>query len=374
MGTWGDGPFDDDGASDWVYELEAAADWRVIETALLQAADVSSDAYLEADVGQRAWAAAAVVAAVDDPTIALPDEVSAWLTRFRDTRPEDLCALGLKALRRVLGSKSELAELWRESGEETTWRANVEKIAAKLGGASGSGEETEPGSAEDTRVEESSAEEDERAATALVEEGLELGRQGLNEEAVAIFNRVEEGFGTSPQPAVRVQVARALLAKGIALAEHVHPYEAIKVFDLVLKRYQGSPDLESRVIVAKAMIGDGHNVNRLTGDSGMSFYDMVVDDFGDAPEPALQGEVARALIVKVLALSRLNRPDDAIAVHDLAVKRFRDAQDPAVRTLVGELFAHVAESFDQAPEPALRALAQRARTAAESFVVEPPAG
>jgi hypothetical protein len=45
-----------------------------------------------------------------------------------------------------------------------------------------------------------------------------------------------------------------------------------------------------------------------------------------------------------------------------------------VRTLVGELFAHVAESFDQAPEPALRALAQRARTAAESFVVEPPAG
>ena len=27
MGTWGTGPFDDDMASDWVWELQEADDW-----------------------------------------------------------------------------------------------------------------------------------------------------------------------------------------------------------------------------------------------------------------------------------------------------------------------------------------------------------
>ena len=67
MGTWGDGAFDDDGASDRVWELREARDWNVVEVALRGAADVSTDDYSEAPDGQVAWAAATVVAASDDP-------------------------------------------------------------------------------------------------------------------------------------------------------------------------------------------------------------------------------------------------------------------------------------------------------------------
>ena len=63
MGAWGTGPFDDDNASDWVWELQEADDWRVVEQALRGAADVDATTYLEAPDGQIAWAAAAVVAA-----------------------------------------------------------------------------------------------------------------------------------------------------------------------------------------------------------------------------------------------------------------------------------------------------------------------
>ena len=69
MGTWGDGPFDDDNASDWVWELQEAHDWTIIETALRGAADAGADDYLEAPDGQIAWAAAAVVDADSDAPV-----------------------------------------------------------------------------------------------------------------------------------------------------------------------------------------------------------------------------------------------------------------------------------------------------------------
>jgi hypothetical protein len=133
MGTWGSGPFDDDMASDWVWELQEANDWGAVEAALRGAADVGEDAYLEAPDGQVAWAAAAVVAAADDPSFAVPNEVKEWLDRHRGDRPETVRPLALGAVRRVLAPESELVELWAEAGELDEWRANVEKVASALG-------------------------------------------------------------------------------------------------------------------------------------------------------------------------------------------------------------------------------------------------
>jgi hypothetical protein len=130
VGTWGEGPFDDDNAADWVWELQEAADWRVIESALRGAADVPSSDYLEAPDGQIAWAAAAVVAAADDPSaVPLPDEASQWLAAHRDSRPTELRPLAVRALQRVMGSESELAELWQEAGDDG-WRANIQRLSA----------------------------------------------------------------------------------------------------------------------------------------------------------------------------------------------------------------------------------------------------
>ena len=132
MGTWGSGPFEDDNASDWVWVLQEASDWDVVETALRSAADVGENAYLEAPDAQVAWAAAAVVAAADDPSVAVPNEVRAWLDGHRDGRPPTVRPLALSAVRRVLADESELAELWAEAGELDEWRANVEKVAGAL--------------------------------------------------------------------------------------------------------------------------------------------------------------------------------------------------------------------------------------------------
>jgi hypothetical protein len=132
MGTWGTGPFDDDGASDWAWELQEAQDWGVVEVALRRAAEVGTDTYLEAPDGQVAWAAAAVVAAADNPSaVTLPDDVTKWLDVHREARPPGARPLALQAVQRVLADNSELVELWQEAGQDE-WRANVEKVAAAL--------------------------------------------------------------------------------------------------------------------------------------------------------------------------------------------------------------------------------------------------
>lgn len=132
MGTWGDGPFDDDGAMDWVWELQESTDWSVVEAALRAVTDAEDD-YVEAPDGQIAWAAAAVVAAAATPSIAVPVDVAEWLDRHRVSLPGALRPLALQAVRRVLADDSELVDLWEESGGDAGWRASVERVATALG-------------------------------------------------------------------------------------------------------------------------------------------------------------------------------------------------------------------------------------------------
>ena len=61
-GAWDTGPFDNDDALDWVWELSESNDLAVIEATLESAAN--SSGYLEAPTASMAIAAAEVVAAL----------------------------------------------------------------------------------------------------------------------------------------------------------------------------------------------------------------------------------------------------------------------------------------------------------------------
>jgi hypothetical protein len=118
MGSWGDGPFENDTAADWSAELDAAAPAdraQVIRSALIAATDGGD--YLDADLAQAAIAAAAVVAAQRpggpplDPTYApqlIADGIVIEL-------PDDIRELAVAALDRVGSEDSELRELWDEA-------------------------------------------------------------------------------------------------------------------------------------------------------------------------------------------------------------------------------------------------------------------
>lgn len=333
MGTWGNGPFDDDAASDWAWELEEATDWGVVDVALRSAVDVGANRYLGATAGQIAWAAAAVVAAVDDPSISLPDEISDWLRRLGAARPREARALAVEALRRVLGEKSELVELWRESGEEDVWRARVEDVAAVL--ADARGDHTTVG---DVVVEERTAEAAEPRlpepdAMTLAKQANRLHEDLSYERAIERYDLLMERFGAASDPAVREQVEWAMVGKGQALLDLDRPEEAVEAFDLVVQRLGETRE----PVFREALLWKGLVVAQLASrgsarpETAIELADLFVERFGDDPAVAVRIQVASCLIRKGRVLDRIGRSSEAIETFDLVVKRVGDDSAPGLR-------------------------------------------
>jgi hypothetical protein len=132
MGADGVGAFDNDGAMDWVAELEGRGE-AAIRDALTAVAKADVDSYVEAPAAEEALAAAEVVAALAGHRAEnLPDEVCAWIDAH-GIPADDLFDLALRATKRV-ASSSELRELWDEAGADE-WLAATRDLRYRLGDA-----------------------------------------------------------------------------------------------------------------------------------------------------------------------------------------------------------------------------------------------
>ena len=123
MGTWGTGAFENDSVSDWAWELEKAEGLEILRSAL-----VLPEGYLEAPDGELVVAAAEIVAAALGAARPLPDNVQQWLEDHRKLPFAELLPLARQGLERVLGSESELAELWEDGDDGSAWRSDVETL------------------------------------------------------------------------------------------------------------------------------------------------------------------------------------------------------------------------------------------------------
>ena len=135
MGAWGEGPFENDDASDWAYQFDGVDETTGVQI-VSEALNLGGpDEYVEAPEGTTAVAAAAVVSWLRDPG-AIPDSpygeaASTWVRRASPTPNASLTTAALTALDRVRSDQSELAELWAE-GEGTAWRASLSQIETRL--------------------------------------------------------------------------------------------------------------------------------------------------------------------------------------------------------------------------------------------------
>ena len=131
MGAWGPGVFENDDASDWVWELEDDSDGSVIIEALSAVVDTPVDEQPEAPECSNALAAAEVVAAArGNKAVELPTEASVWIQAHSDLVEPGLLALASGAVERI-AIDSELKDLWDEAGDEA-WGAVVSDLLSRL--------------------------------------------------------------------------------------------------------------------------------------------------------------------------------------------------------------------------------------------------
>lgn len=126
MGAWGDGPFENDSALDW---LSLAAERPGALDAAFDAA-LSAD-YLDVDDGSAAVAASALVAAAFDGDVSDLDDGARAVAGaiVADAR---LRTRAVEALDRVLAPKSELASLWGEGNGGAGFRHRIEQLRTRL--------------------------------------------------------------------------------------------------------------------------------------------------------------------------------------------------------------------------------------------------
>ena len=130
MGAWATGSFDNDEASDWIYELPQADDLSVLEEAFSRVIECKGD--LEAPDCSVAIAAAEVVAALRQrPCAAPPDEMREFVSRIATPPSPALVGLALQALERVK-TESELQELWDESDSRAEWQQAIAELEGRL--------------------------------------------------------------------------------------------------------------------------------------------------------------------------------------------------------------------------------------------------
>jgi hypothetical protein len=131
MGAWDFGPFDNDDASDWLYELEPSSDTSTIAAALAVVTDVGYE-YLEAPDCSNALAAVEIVAALRGHPIAkLPDNAKAWVEAHRGLDASSLVPTAQAVIQRIR-TNSELKELWDESEEAAKWYATLDDVSSRL--------------------------------------------------------------------------------------------------------------------------------------------------------------------------------------------------------------------------------------------------
>ena len=132
MGTWGHRSFQNDGALDWLRDLEAKG-IVAIRHALRRVARAKPTEYIDVDDAQPAIAAAEVVAAARGHGIAkLPVEVTEWLDASATKVAAVDAALACKAVTRAL-VKSELQELWNG---DRAWKRAVDNLLGRLAATS----------------------------------------------------------------------------------------------------------------------------------------------------------------------------------------------------------------------------------------------
>ena len=131
MGAWGTGPFDNDDAGDWVYELEGSTDLDFVRRTIRDA--VEADGYLELPEGANALAAAALIAAsLDGNREGLSAPAAAWLDGATELATVRDARLALRGLDRVVAPDSEAAELWEESDGGREWSVMIGDLRRRL--------------------------------------------------------------------------------------------------------------------------------------------------------------------------------------------------------------------------------------------------
>lgn len=143
MGAWETGNFGNDDAMDFAGDVTDNGKQEILK-AIQKISNAAQTKYIEAPDCSIALAAIEFIAAAKGNAAEdFPEEAAAWLSEneilpFKSkgilgfgAKETDIAAISLQAIERIK-NKSELLELWQESGEADIWLAVVNDLKKRI--------------------------------------------------------------------------------------------------------------------------------------------------------------------------------------------------------------------------------------------------
>lgn len=138
--------------------------------------------------------------------------------------------------------------------------------------------------------------DNEEFAKVLFGKGLSLGKLDKFEEAIAVYEQIDQRYGKDDTPAMRDLVAIALFNKGVRLGALSKSEEAINVYDQIDQRYGKDDSPAIRKQVVKALVNKGFRLGAMgKHEDAIAVYEQIDQRFGKDDAPAMREQVARAL-------------------------------------------------------------------------------
>lgn len=154
------------------------------------------------------------------------------------------------------------------------------------------------------------------------------------ESALAAFEQAQKLIS---ETAPTIEQLEYLFAKGVTLSRLNRNEDALAIYDLIDQRYSTDTTIAIREEVTRVLFNKGVTLNRLKrNDDAIAVYDLIDQRYSTDTTPAIRALVAIALVNKGITLRTLNRSDDAIAVYDLIEKRYSTDTTPAIREHVAK--------------------------------------
>ena len=189
-------------------------------------------------------------------------------------------------------------------------------------------------------------------ARRLCAEGIELSRQGRNEDALAAYDEALRRFGDAEKPALLEVVARVLVNRGSTLRALNRLEEALVAQDEVVRRFGACKTPAFLEPVARALVNRGiafGAVNRFA--EALAAFDEALRRFRDRGSYTDREVVARTLLYRGLTLGELDRTDEELAAYDHLLGRFGASEAPALLELALEAICRKVLAFAKLGRP-----------------------
>ena len=143
MGAWGYHHFENDGAADFVIQLQEEGITKIYE-AILRVVELPESEYVDLDDAQQALAAIEFVAAArGNASKDFPEESKRWmkekyLADILEPDPDEahkayfnITEISQQAIERIR-SNSELKELWEETENADAWKQELDELKERI--------------------------------------------------------------------------------------------------------------------------------------------------------------------------------------------------------------------------------------------------